>query len=62
MLKQHVAEWLDECPVKWDDNDVIDGALWLIVYNAIEPEEEEEEEDVSYIHRGQSHDTSTTRI
>ena len=45
MLKQHVAEWLDECPNKWDDNDVIDGALWLIVYDAIEPEEEEEEED-----------------
>ena len=40
---KHVAEWLDECPVKWNDNDVIDGALWIIVHNAIEPEEEEEE-------------------
>ena len=25
---------------------VIDGALWIIVHNAIEPDEEEEEEDV----------------
>ena len=39
MLTKHVAEWLDKCPTKWDDNDVIDGALWLIVYDAIEPEE-----------------------
>ena len=47
MLTKEVSEWLDECPTKWDDNDVIDGALWLIVYDAIEPEpEEEEEEDV----------------
>ena len=46
MLNQHVAEWLDECPVKWDDNDVIAGALWIIVHNAIAPAEAEEEEDV----------------
>ena len=45
MLTKHVAEWLDECPTKWDANAVIDGALWLIVYNAKEPEEEEEEEE-----------------
>ena len=44
MLKQHVAEWLDECRVKWDDNDVIYGALWIIVHNAIEPEPEEEDD------------------
>ena len=44
MLNQHVAEWLDECPTKWDDNDVIDVALWIIVHNAIEPVEEEEED------------------
>ena len=44
MLTKHVAEWLDECPTKWDDNDVIDGALCLIVYDAMEPEEEEEED------------------
>ena len=45
MLNKHVAEWLDECPTKWDDNDVIDGALWIIVHNAIEPDKEEEEEE-----------------
>ena len=45
MLRQHVAEWLDECPTKWDDNDLIDGSLWIIVHDAVEEEEEEEEED-----------------
>ena len=45
MLTKEVSEWLDECPTKWDDNDLIDGALWIIVYNAVEPEEEKEDEE-----------------
>jgi len=41
MLRQHVAEWLDECPTKWDDNDLIDGSLWIIIHDAVEEEEED---------------------
>ena len=44
MLRQHVAEWLDECPTHWDDNDLIEGSLWIIVHDAVEPEPEEDEE------------------
>ena len=62
MLTKHVAEWLDECPVKWDDNDVIDGSLWIIVHNAIEPDEEEEDEDCLLYTSPSPRDLSTSRM
>ena len=45
MLRSYVADWLNKCPTHWDYNDLIEGSLWIIVHDAVEPEEEEEEEE-----------------
>ncbi len=44
-VHDYIQTWLDDCPVKWEVNDVIDGAIWVIAYNAMQPDELEEEED-----------------
>ena len=39
-LKTEIQDWLDLCPVSYQENDVIDNSLWIILEDAIIDEEE----------------------
>ena len=40
-----VEDWLDRCPVSYEENDVIDNSLWIILEDAIIEDNDEEEEN-----------------
>ena len=40
MILTEVQQWLEQCPVKNEVNDVIDGAVWLILHDAYDHEED----------------------
>ena len=44
-FKPEVKDWLDRCPVSYEENDVIDNSLWIILEDAIIEDNDEEEEN-----------------
>tara|TARA_B100001113_G_C21025860_1_gene585694 strand:- start:382 stop:516 length:135 start_codon:yes stop_codon:yes gene_type:complete len=38
-LKPEIQEWLDQCPVSYQENDVIENSLWIILDDAVTSED-----------------------